>query len=280
LRAFVIGDLLVELDRLRFLVSHLHMQSAARGGDGQIAIAEPADQIERLSHRLFVRQALGIVGDVLLDRGAHLRRGAEEAICRHQPRERLVRTLEIVCVDEELKPSLQIGKIGEDRSRQKFVPQRLPKSFDFAERLRMLRATLDMANAFAPQLLLEFRRAAPRRVLPPLIRQNLARSAECCDALAQRFHHQRRALMVRQSVRHDKARMVVHEGRHVDALVAAQEKRENIGLPELIRLGALEAARPVLAFRRPRALIRYQTGFVQNAPDFGFGNAEPGETRE
>ena len=47
--------------------------------------------------------------------------------------------------------------------------------------------------------------------------------------------------MVRHHQRHDVARAVVHEGGDVQALMAAQEEGEDVRLPELVRLRALEA---------------------------------------
>jgi len=279
-RAFVIGYLMVELNGLWFLVAHLHVQATSRRRDGQIAIAEPPHQVEGLSHGLLVRQARGVLVDVLLDRRAHLRRSAKESIGRHQPRQRLVRPLEVVGVDEELQPPLQVGEVGEDRSREKFLPQCLPEAFDLAERLRMLRSAFDVADSFAPQLLFEFRRAAPGRVLPALIGQDLPRRAEGGDALAQRFHHQRRALMMRQRVRHQEARVVVHEGGHVHALVAAQEKREDVRLPELIGLRPFETTRSVLSFRHRRTGGRNQPRIVEDSPDLCLRDPQPRKARE
>jgi len=241
LRAFVIGHLLVELDGLCRFVAQLHREAASLSRDRQIAIAQPPHQIKRLPYRLLVRQPFRVLGHVLLDRCSHLRRRAEESIRRHQPAQRLVRPLEVVRVDEERQPPLQIVEVGKHRPREKLVPQRLPEALHLAERLRMLWTTLHVRDSLAPKRFFEFRRAAPRRVLAALVGQDLPRRAECRDALVQRIHHQRRLLVVRQRVRHQKPRVVVHERRQVHALVSPQEKREDVRLPELVRLGALEA---------------------------------------
>ena len=45
---------------------------------------------------------------------------------------------------------------------------------------------------------------------------------------------------------HDKARVVVHEGGHVEPLVASEQEGEDVRLPHLIGPGALEAPRWVL----------------------------------
>jgi hypothetical protein len=266
----------LELNRLRFAVSHLHAQSSPLRGDAQVAVAQAADQVEGFSRRLLLRQSCSVFRHVLFNRCAHLRRRPKESICRHQSLQRLVRPVEVVRVDEESQPPLHIGEVGKHRPRQKLVPQRLPEALDLAQRLRMLRPALDVMNAFAPQLFFEFRRAPPCRVLPALVRQYLPRRAKRCDSFLQRLHHQPRLLVVRQSVRHQVARVVIHEGGQVNALVASQQKREDVRLPELVRLGALEASHWMLP--RPRGWRRLDQPFVvQDPADLTLGNTQSRE---
>ena len=52
--------------------------------------------------------------------------------------------------------------------------------------------------------------------------------------------------MVGERVGDDEARVVVHERREVQALVATEQEREDVRLPELVGLGALEAPWRVL----------------------------------
>ena len=111
----------------------------------------------------------------------------------------------------------------------------------------MLRSALDVADPLAAQLALEVGLAAPRGVLAALVGEDFAGRAVRGDAATERLHHELGALMMRERVGDDEARVVVHEGREVEALVATQEKREDVRLPELVGLGALEAARWVLA---------------------------------
>jgi hypothetical protein len=44
--------LLWQSNGVRRLVSHLHVQLAARGGDGQAAVSQLAREVEGLAHRL------------------------------------------------------------------------------------------------------------------------------------------------------------------------------------------------------------------------------------
>jgi len=188
-----------------------------------------------------------VVGYVLLDGLAHLRRGPEEAVGRHESTDALMRASEIVRLHEELEPPLAVGEVGEHRAREKFLPQRLPEALHLAERLRMLRTALDVADPFTTQLALEVRLAAPRRVLTALVGENFARVAVRRDAAPESLHHELGALVVRERVRDDEARVVVHEGREVETLVTTQQKREDVRLPELVRLRPLEASGRMLA---------------------------------
>jgi hypothetical protein len=223
------------------------METAPVRRDAQVAVAETSDEIERFLRRLLVCETQGVRCHRLLDRVTHLRRCAKEAVGGHEPFESLVRSLEIVRLHEESDAAVAVREVGEDGAREKFVPERLPESFDLAERLRMLRAALDVLDAFATKLRLEVRRAPPRRVLSALVGEDFARSAVRRDAAAERLHHELRALVMRECIRDQVARVVVHEGRHVQALVAAEQKREDVRLPHLIRLRPLEATRRMLA---------------------------------
>lgn len=180
--------------------------------------------------------------DVLLDRRTHLRRCSEVAGGRHQASQRLVRALKIVALDEETQPSLAVREVGEDRATQEFIPQRLPKALDLAARLRMLRPTLDVPNSILAEPLLEERLTSPGCVLSSLIGEDFFRRAEASDAALQRLQHQRAFLVMRQREAHHEARVVVHERRQIQPLVASQQKREDVRLPHLIRSCAFEAA--------------------------------------
>ncbi|HTD57753.1 MAG TPA: hypothetical protein VK672_02560, partial [Solirubrobacteraceae bacterium] len=110
---------------------------------------------------------------VLLDRRSHVRRRLEEAVRGREPLDTLVRALEIVGVDVEPQPPVAIGVVAEDRARQELLPERLPETLHFAQRLGVLWAALDVPDTLTPELLLEVGLAAPCRVLPALVRQDL-----------------------------------------------------------------------------------------------------------
>jgi hypothetical protein len=139
-----------------------------------------------------------------------------------------VRSLEVVAFDEKPKSPLAIGEVCEDRAAEKLVPQCLPEALDLAERLRMLWPALDVPDPILPKPLLEERLAAPRRVLSPLVGQDLLRHTESCDPSLECLQDQRALLVVRQDEAHEEARVVVHEGRQIKPLVASQQKCEDV----------------------------------------------------
>jgi hypothetical protein len=226
---------------LWLLIAHAHPQPRALRGDREVLVTQPSHQIEGLLRGLLLRSPERVGFDVLLHRRPYLWRRAEVAVRGDQPVQGLVRSLEVVSLDEEPQPPLAVGEVCEDRAAQKLVPQRLPEALDLAERLRMLRPALDVPDPILAQPLLEERLAAPGCVLPPLVGQDLHRRPVRGDSTLQRFQYQRALLVVRQHEAHHEARVVIHEGCQVEPLVPSQEEGEDVGLPELVRCCPLEA---------------------------------------
>lgn len=69
----------------------------------------------------------------------------------------------------------------------------------------MLRAALDVADAVLLEQRFEGRLAAPRRVLPPVVGEHLARCAVRGDSSLERFDDQHRLMVVREDMRDDEA---------------------------------------------------------------------------
>jgi hypothetical protein len=269
-----------DVDRLGFFVADADTHAAVGRRDAQVAVAQPSHQVKRLARRLLAGQPQAVVDDRLLHRRAHLRRRLEVPVGRHQTFDSLMRALEVVGVDEELEPPLQVCEIGEDRLRQKLVPRRLPESLDLPQRHRVLRPALDVHDAFLPQQLLERRLTSPRRVLPPVVGQDFARPTEATHPTFERLDHERGFLVMRQRPPHDEARVVVHEAGQVHALVSAQQKREDVRLPHLVGLRPLETPRrfrPAITSGR-RCLD--QPFFVQDPADRRLRNSQALEARE
>jgi hypothetical protein len=112
-----------------------------------------------------------------------------------------------------------------------------------------MRTALDVPDAVAAQLLFETRRSPPRGVLAPLVGQDLARRTVVRDAARERLQHQRASLVVRHHQAHQVARVIVQERRHVHPLMAPQQEREEVRLPQLIGLRPFEALRLRPGFR-------------------------------
>ncbi len=105
----------------------------------------------------------------------------------------------------------------------------------------MVRATLHVHDAVTLELSLELGRPPPGGVLATLIGQDLARCAVVGDAARQCFEHQTASLVVGHRKTHQVAAVIIQKRRHVQPLVPAQQKREQVRLPQLVGLGALEA---------------------------------------
>jgi hypothetical protein len=239
------------------LGAHPYLERGSACVDGEVAVTEAPHEVKGLTRGLLLGQAKGVGRYRRLDRRPDLRRRAEEAIRGRQALDRLVRALEVVVLNEEPRAALAVVEIGEHRAREELLPHRLPEALDLAAGLGMMRAALHVPDAVAPKLLLKARLAAPGGVLASLVGQDLARGAVVGDPTGKGFEHERAPLVVRHHQAHEIARVIIQERRHVDALVAPKQKREEVRLPQLIGLGALKA--PLRRFGprlRRRSLLR------------------------
>lgn len=144
----------------------------------------------------------------------------------------------------------------------------------------MLRPALDVPNAVLTQPLLEGRLAAPGGVLTPVVGQHLLRHPVFRHGPLERLEDELRLLVMGDHVRDDEARVVVHERGHVDALVASQQKREDVALPHLVGAGPLEATRALgLAFPGGRHHLQ-QPLLVQHPTDRRVAHAQRSQASE
>lgn len=271
-------SLLGKRDR-RLLSSDANLQSRSARVDAEILVAQAADQVEGFARRLLARHAQRIGRHRRLYRRSHLWGRAEEAIGGRHALERLMRALEVVVLHEERCAPLAIVEVGEHRPRQELLPQGLPEALDLAAGLRVVRPALHVRDAVPLELLLEGGRTAPRGVLAALVGEDLARGAVVGDAARERLHHERALLVVRHHQAYEIARVIVHEGRDVHALVPAQQEREEIRLPQLIGLGTLEPLRIGLRTRLGRWSLAppRQALFLQHPSHRRLGGADPEE---
>lgn len=177
-------------------LADLDAQCATRRRDAQVLISESADEIERLLRLLLLRETQRVRLDLRFHRGAHLWRCTEKPVGGDRTVDTLMRPLEVVVLDEQLDPAQSIREVGEHCLAQKLLPQRLPEPLDLAERLGMLRSALAVLDAAPAEQFLKLGLAAPRRVLPSLVCQHLARLAVIRNALLQRLDHQTRLLVM------------------------------------------------------------------------------------
>lgn len=186
-----------------------------------------------------------------------------------------MRALEVVVLDEERDAPLAVLEVREHGARQQLLPQRLPEALDLAAGLRMMRPALDVPDAVALELGLELGGSAPAGVLAALVGQDLARHAVLGNAPRQRLQHQRAALVVRKRETHQVTRVVVQERRHIEPLVLPEQEREQVRLPQLVRLGPLEPMHPRLRLGPHRRPCGHQPLLVQHAPHRARRRSQP-----
>jgi hypothetical protein len=222
--------LLSQRDR-GLLIPHPDLEIGTTRADREVPIAQPTYHVKRQLGRLLARHTQGIGRYRRLHRRAHRGRRPEVAIRRYQPLERLMRALEVVVLDIKRDAPLTVRKVREHGARQQLLPQRLPEALDLAAGLWMMRPALDVPDAVALEFGFELGVAAPARVLPALIGQDLARRAVLGDTTRQRLQHQGAALVMRQRQTHQISRVIVQERRHVQPFMLAKQEREQIRLP-------------------------------------------------
>jgi hypothetical protein len=257
----------------RVLIAHSHIERGAAGADGKDAISQLACEVEGLSDRLRLRQAQCVLLNLCLDARAHGGGRAEVPIRGRQALDPLVRTLEVVVLDIKRDPPLAVLEVGEHRATEQLLPQRLPEPFDLAARLRVMRTTLHMRDPVALQLRLELGTATPSGVLAALVGQDLSRRSIVCDAARERLEHQHAPLVMRHRKAYQIARVIIEERRYVDPLVPAQQEREEIRLPQLVRLGALEVLHLELPSHPSLGGLRLDAFGSQHSPHGRLGHA-------
>lgn len=197
------------------LVPDTHRERRVARADRKRLVAQLSGEVEGLSRRLLARHPKRVLGDLRLDTRSHRGRRSEEPIRGRQSFDPLVRTLEVVVLDEESYPPLAVLVVGEHRPRQQLLPQRFPEPLDLPAGLRMLRPALHVRDAVAFELGFELRRATPGRVLAALVGQDLFGRSVLGDAARERFQHQHASLVMRHRQTHEISRVIIQERRHI-----------------------------------------------------------------
>jgi hypothetical protein len=269
--------LLHERDR-GVLIVHPYVQRGAARADRKRAIPQLSGKVEGLSDWLRLRQAQGVLGHLRLDARAHLARRAEEPIGRREAFQALMRTLEVVVLDEERHPALTVLEVGEHGARQQLLPQRLPEPLDLAAGLRVMRTALHMSDPMTLQLRFELGAATPGGVLAALVGQDLPRRPVLCDAARERLEHQHASLVMRHRKTHQIAGVIIEERGHINPFVPPQQERKEVRLPQLVRLSALEVLYLDLPSYPSLGCLRLDAFGPQHSPHRRLGDAQPQES--
>ena len=96
------------------LVPQLHLDATARRSNGHVPVSEAPHEVEGLLHWLLQRQPERIGRHSGLHCRPDLRRRPEVPVGRDEAADALVRTLEVVALDEEGHPPLTVGEVTED----------------------------------------------------------------------------------------------------------------------------------------------------------------------
>ena len=169
-------------------------------------------------------------------------------------------------VQEALRRDLEAARyeVHEHRALEAFSPQRAPEAFDLPERLRPTRPGHDLLDAALLQLAGKSAFAPPRHILRAVVGQDLLGRAESGHRRAEHFQHQRRGLAGVQAVPDNEAAVVVHERHQINPpILPLEDKRKQVGLPQLIGFGPLEVA-DLVRMRPAGHLLHLIAGFVQH----------------
>ena len=124
---------------MHFAAVHRYTDSFLVALDNQALVPDLSDHVERLYRFPVQGQFFHVCRHVLLDRGLHLLLDLEESVRGAKPFKALVRPTVVVVfhpVGEAFLGFIERFELG---ARKKLVLQRLPKTFNLPERLRMMR---------------------------------------------------------------------------------------------------------------------------------------------
>ncbi len=172
-----------------------------------------------------------------------LLRDAEEAVRGAEAVQRLVGPAVVVVLHPEPDPLAGGVEALELGAREELLPDGLPEPLDLAERHGVVGPALQVVDAILLELGLEAGGPPPAGELPALVGEQLLRDPVLRHRPAIDLQDVLRGLAAEDVEPDDIAGVIVDEADQVGVL-AAQAEGEDVGLPELIRRGALEEARP------------------------------------
>jgi hypothetical protein len=260
---------LLFIDRLLWIRPLLYFHLITLLGDHHTLLSDSSHHVERPLGTAVQRDLFGVVLHALLDHLTQMLLNVKKSVGRTDPLDPLVRPLMIVIANPETDPFPCFLQPLKARMAEELIPDALPEPLHFAQRLRMMGRTANVMDPITLQFFRELALPAPTGILPPVVRQHLPRhsvfgyrATVCLDDLLG-------PLASEQSPADNVSGMIVQEGDQV-GVALKQPKREDIALPELVRLGPFEVldlrlglpplplrlGRQVLFFQRPADGLR------------------------
>jgi hypothetical protein len=231
------------LARPRLLAVDEHLHAALLRPDHHRLLAQPPPHGARVLGLPAERELQHVLLDAALDHLPELLGDAEEAIRRTEPLQGLVRPPVGVVLHPEPDPLAGRLEAVELGAHQELFPEGFPEALQLAQRHGVMGPTLQVVDMILLELGLEAGRAPPARELPALVGEQLLRDAVLRHRPTVDLQDVLRRLAAEHVQPHHVAGVVVEEADPVGVL-AAQAEGEDVGLPELVRRGPLEEARP------------------------------------
>ena len=136
-----------QLDRLAVLAGATQHHVVSFAVDAERFSVELTSQVKRFSGDAVASQLQGIGGDSFFERLEDFCGGAEEAVGRDQSVDALMRTLQVVVVNEEPDPLPGVGQVEKDARLDALPPQRAPETLDLTQGLRTAGLGHDLLDA-------------------------------------------------------------------------------------------------------------------------------------
>jgi hypothetical protein len=231
----------VVADRLLLLAVDEHLHVALLGPDHHRLLAHPPHHVEGTPGLPAQRELQDVLLDPALDHVPQLLRDAEEAVGGAEAVQRLVGPPVVVILHPEpdaLAGGLEAVELG---PRQELLPDGLPEALDLPQGHGVVGPALQVVDAVLLELGLEAGGTPPARELPALVGEHLLGHPVFRHCPAVDLEDVLRGLAAEDVEPHDVPRVIVKKADQVGVL-AAQTEGEDVGLPELVRRGAFEAA--------------------------------------